>query len=62
MVMYSVSLLGKHNMEWVGNGLDSAGNKSTQTYLWVDNFYIDLTAFWHFSINYYYFTTYLYII
>lgn len=42
LVMYGVSLLGKHNMEWVGNGLDSAGNKSTQTYLWVDNFYISI--------------------
>ena len=42
LVMYGVSILGKHNMEWIGNGLDSAGNKSTQTYLWVDNFYISI--------------------
>lgn len=42
LALYGVSLLGKHNMEWVGNGLDSAGNKSTQAYLWVDNFYISI--------------------
>ena len=42
LTLYGVSLLGKQNMEWVGNGLDSFGNKSTQTYLWVDNFYISM--------------------
>lgn len=42
LMMYGVSILGKRNMEWIGNGLDSAGNKSTETYLWVDNFYISI--------------------
>lgn len=42
IALYGVSLFGKHNMEWVGNGLDSAGNKSTEAYLWVDNFYISI--------------------
>lgn len=42
LMMYGVSILGKRNMEWTGNGLDSAGNKSTETYLWVDNFYISI--------------------
>ena len=42
LTLYGASLLGKHNMEWVGNGLDSLGNKNTQTYLWVDNFYVSI--------------------
>lgn len=42
LMLYGVSLFGKHNMEWVGNGLDSMGKKSTQAYLWVDNFYISI--------------------
>lgn len=42
LILYGVSFWGKHNMEWIGNGLDSAGNKSTKTYLWVDNCYISI--------------------
>ena len=38
--IYGTSLIGKNNMEWVGNGLDSSGKKITGSYLWVDNLYI----------------------
>ena len=42
LILYGISMFGKKNMEWIGNGLDSAGNKSAKTYLWVDNFYISI--------------------
>ena len=62
MVMYaSVSLLGKHNMEWVGNGLDSAEIR-VHKHICVDNYISILQRFGILGINYYYFTTYLYII
>lgn len=51
LMMYGVSILGKRNMEWIGNGLDSAGNKSTETYLWVDNFYISIIQRFGFLVS-----------
>ncbi|RHP66844.1 hypothetical protein DXA59_14645 [Clostridium sp. OF03-18AA] len=38
--LYGTSLIGKNNMEWIGNGLNSSGKKLTGSYLWVDNLYI----------------------
>lgn len=38
--LYGTSLVGKNNMDWIGNGLDSSGKKLTGSYLWVDNLYI----------------------
>lgn len=39
--MYGFGLLGK-NIQWVGNGLNADGQRSTMSYLYVDNMYIQV--------------------
>lgn len=39
---YGISILGQ-KVQWVGNGLDIQGNRSSGTYLFVDNMYINVT-------------------
>ena len=39
---YGISLFGNSAITWVGNGLDIYGNQSTETYLYVDNMYLQL--------------------
>lgn len=39
--MYGFGLLGK-NIQWVGNGLNAEGQRSTMSYLYVDNMYIQV--------------------
>ena len=44
---YGINLLGK-NIDWIGNGLDLQGNKTSGVYLWVDSLYIQIMQ--HFGI------------
>ena len=39
---YGISLFGNSAISWVGNGLDVYGNQSMDTYLYVDNLYLQL--------------------
>ncbi|HFR3830297.1 TPA: hypothetical protein ACHWCH_001983, partial [Streptococcus suis] len=39
--MYGFGLLGR-NIQWIGNGLNADGQRSTMSYLYVDNMYIQV--------------------
>ncbi|HFI0456361.1 TPA: polymerase, partial [Streptococcus suis] len=39
--MYGFNLLGR-NIQWVGNGLSAEGQRSTMSYFYVDNMYIQV--------------------
>ena len=40
LIRYGVSMLGNSNIEWIGNGLDAFGKRSTETYSYVDSLYL----------------------
>ena len=42
LLKYGFKMIGSNELEWVGNGLDMYGNKSTDAYLYVDNMYIQV--------------------
>ena len=42
LISYGIGLFGVNNLDWVGNGLNMYGEKSTKTYLYVDNLFIQV--------------------